>query len=133
MTRTITERLADYGVEHAPGEDTSGVRYWRFNGKAMGRGSAHEAVTLLELLDAVGAARKALVGEIEAAAGALRVISILARDPENAPLIGDIARAAVDYIERPAPPIPEPGEDDDNDSADDRAIESTSADDEIAF
>lgn len=48
---------------------------------------------------------------------ALRVISILANDPANAPLIGQIARAAVAYIERPAPAIHEP-EEEEEDTAD---------------
>lgn len=39
---------------------------------------------------------------------AMRAISILAKDPANAPLIERIARAAVDYIEQPAPRIIEP-------------------------
>lgn len=45
---------------------------------------------------------------------ALRVISILANDPANAPLIGQIARAAVACIERPAPAIHEPEEEDED-------------------
>jgi hypothetical protein len=43
---------------------------------------------------------------------ALRVISILANDPANAPLIGQISRAAVAYIERPASAVYEPEEED---------------------
>lgn len=43
---------------------------------------------------------------------ALRVISILAKDPANAALIERVARAAVDYIEQPAPCIVEPEDDD---------------------
>lgn len=43
---------------------------------------------------------------------ALRTISILAKDPANSELIELIARAAVDYVEQPAPRIVEPEEDD---------------------
>ena len=41
---------------------------------------------------------------------ALRVIFILARDAENLDLIGRIARAAIEYVEAPAPAIHEPEE-----------------------
>jgi len=41
---------------------------------------------------------------------ALRVISVLAADSENLDLIRRIARAAVDYVEQPAPAIQEPDE-----------------------
>ena len=41
---------------------------------------------------------------------ALRVIFVLAREAENLDLIGRIARAAIDYVERPAPPVHEPEE-----------------------
>jgi hypothetical protein len=44
---------------------------------------------------------------------ALRVIFILAGDPSNLDLIGRIARAAIDYVEQPAPAIPEPEEEED--------------------
>lgn len=43
---------------------------------------------------------------------ALRVISMLAKDPANSTLIERIARAAVDYVEQPAPRIVEPDDDD---------------------
>lgn len=43
---------------------------------------------------------------------ALRVIFVLARDPTNLALIGQIARAAIDYVEQPAPDVPEPDEED---------------------
>lgn len=39
---------------------------------------------------------------------ALRVIAVLASKPENLALIGKIARAAIAYVEQPAPVIPEP-------------------------
>ena len=39
---------------------------------------------------------------------ALRVISGLASNPENLDLIGRIARAAIDYVEQPAPTIADP-------------------------
>lgn len=39
---------------------------------------------------------------------AMRAITVLAEKPENLELIGKIARAAIDYIEQPAPPIVEP-------------------------
>ena len=39
---------------------------------------------------------------------ALRTISILAKDPGNAELIERIARAAVDYVEQPAPRLINP-------------------------
>ncbi len=42
---------------------------------------------------------------------ALRVIFILASAPGNAALIAKIARAAIDYVEKPAPAIREPEED----------------------
>ncbi len=41
---------------------------------------------------------------------ALRVIFILARNPGNIELIGRISRAAIAYVEQPAPRIPEPEE-----------------------
>jgi hypothetical protein len=41
---------------------------------------------------------------------ALRVILVLANDPANADLIGKIACAAIHYVERPAPDIQEPGD-----------------------
>ena len=41
---------------------------------------------------------------------ALRVIFVLAQDAANLDLIRDIARAAIDYVEQPAPAIPEPAE-----------------------
>jgi hypothetical protein len=46
---------------------------------------------------------------------ALRVISILANDPDNSDLIRRIARAAVDYVERRAPDIQEPEDEEDDD------------------
>ena len=42
---------------------------------------------------------------------ALRVIYVLASDPDNSDLIGRIARAAVCYIERDPPVIREPADD----------------------
>ena len=39
---------------------------------------------------------------------ALRVISVLANSPDNLDLIQRIARAAIDYVERPAPRLFEP-------------------------
>lgn len=45
---------------------------------------------------------------------ALRVILILAQKVENLDFIRDIARAAVDYIEQPAPRVPDPTEDEDD-------------------
>jgi hypothetical protein len=49
---------------------------------------------------------------------ALRVIFVLARDPANLDLIGKIARAAIDYVEQPAPAIVEPeGETDEEEPA----------------
>ena len=41
---------------------------------------------------------------------ALRVISVLAADPENLDLIQRIASAAIDSVERPAPALKEPDE-----------------------
>jgi len=41
---------------------------------------------------------------------ALRVIFVLARNTENLGLVERIARAAIDYVEQPAPRIPEPEE-----------------------
>jgi hypothetical protein len=38
---------------------------------------------------------------------ALRAIFVLAKDSSNLALIGDIARAAIDYVEQPAPPLHE--------------------------
>ena len=38
---------------------------------------------------------------------ALRTIFVLAKDPENLDLIGEIARAAIDYVEKPAPRLVE--------------------------
>lgn len=51
---------------------------------------------------------------------ALRTISILARDPANAPLIERIARAAVDYVEQPAPRIVELEDDEADDEEEGR-------------
>lgn len=45
---------------------------------------------------------------------ALRVIFVLARDPANLDLIGRIARAAIDYVEQPAPAMPEPDEEEED-------------------
>lgn len=42
---------------------------------------------------------------------ALRTISILAKDPTNSELIERIARAAIDYVQQPAPRIIEPEDD----------------------
>ena len=49
---------------------------------------------------------------------ALRTISILAKDPTNSELIERIARAAIDYVEQPAPHIIEPEDDDGDDTED---------------
>lgn len=46
---------------------------------------------------------------------ALRCIFSLADKPENLDLIGRIARAAIDYVEQPAPRVPEPEEDEETD------------------
>lgn len=46
---------------------------------------------------------------------ALRVISILADDPANAHLIQDIARAAINYVEQPAPQFAQEPDEDDED------------------
>lgn len=43
---------------------------------------------------------------------ALRAIWVLAKHPENLDLIGDIARAAIDYVEKSAPRIADPEETD---------------------
>lgn len=39
---------------------------------------------------------------------ALRVIAVLAKDADNLDLIARIASSAMDYVEQPAPPVPEP-------------------------
>lgn len=44
---------------------------------------------------------------------ALRAIFVLARKEENLALIADIARAAIDYVEQPAPRLREPEDEDD--------------------
>jgi len=50
---------------------------------------------------------------------ALRAIFVLAQKPENMDLIGRIARAAIDYVEQPAPRIVEPEEPEDETADDD--------------
>lgn len=44
---------------------------------------------------------------------ALRAIWILSKDPANCELIGQMARAAIAYVEQPAPKITEPDDEDD--------------------
>lgn len=39
---------------------------------------------------------------------ALRVIAVLAKDPDNLDLIARIASSAIDIVEQPAPRVPEP-------------------------
>ena len=51
---------------------------------------------------------------------ALRSISILAKDPTNSALVERIARAAVDYIEQPAPRFVEPEDEEDEREEDGR-------------
>lgn len=45
---------------------------------------------------------------------ALRVIMALAQDPENAPLIAQIANSVIAYIELPAPKITRPADEEDD-------------------
>lgn len=49
---------------------------------------------------------------------ALRAIWILAKDPANSELIGQMARAAIDYVEQPAPRIAD-SDDEEHDDDDD--------------
>lgn len=45
---------------------------------------------------------------------AMRAIWVLAKDPANLELIADMARAAIEYVEQPAPAIVEPEEDEED-------------------
>jgi hypothetical protein len=55
---------------------------------------------------------------------ALRVIAVLAKDPDNLDLIARVASSAIDIVEQPAPRVPEPEDDE---------AEGDAAEDEPAF
>ncbi len=53
---------------------------------------------------------------------ALRVIAVLAKDAANLELIARVASSAIDYVERPAPRVPEPEDDEDEDDESDLGL-----------
>lgn len=71
-----------------------------------------------DLLDHVEGQIAMAIRALPAMDKALRVIAVLAKDPDNLDLIARVASSAIDYVEQPAPRVPEPEDADEAEEAD---------------
>lgn len=100
ILRALIPRGGAWDVVAAPGSVTRSLKWGRIE---------------IALINPAGALTDRVEGQISMGLRAtpvldkaLRSIMILAKDPENLPLIAQIAETAVAYIELPAPTVPEP-------------------------